>query len=491
MEPLETSLILTVAGLLLVTAALTSPLSHRLGVPSLLFFLAVGMLAGEEGLGGIPFEEYDAAYRIGTIALVLILFDGALNTPRATLRRALLPAGLLATVGVVLTAALTAGIGILVGLPTPIAILTGCVVSSTDAAAVFSVLRGGGIRLRGALGPIIEVESGLNDPMAVLLTIVGTEVVLGTQALDAQAGIFLLQQLAVGAAGGVAIGYGGQFLLGALRLPSPGLYLAFTVAFALLAYGMPSSVGGSGFLSVYVAGILLGDGPLPYRPGVRRVHEALAWLSQITMFLLLGVLVFPSRLAAVWEDGLAVAFALALVARPIAVLVTLLPIRLPGIEKLFISWVGLRGAVPIILATYPVLRGVPDGHLIFDVVFFAVLVNSFIPGSTVNWLAKKAGLAARETPEPPARVELFSHGEYPGEFVWFQLAENSPVTGAHVREIPLPGDTVMTLVLRGRTVVAPRGGTLLRAGDHVCLFTHAEDQVFLGLLFGPPTEDGL
>jgi len=396
MEPLETSLFLTAAGILLVIAALTSPLSHRLGVPSLLFFLVVGMLAGSEGLGGIPFEGYEEAYRLGTIALVLILFDGALSTRFESLRRAIVPAGLLATVGVLLTAAITAGIGVLVGLPSPIALLTGCVVSSTDAAAVFSALRGGGIRLRGASGSIIEVESGMNDPMAVLLTIVGTEVVMGTTTLGARTVVFLAAQLLVGAAGGLAIGYGGRLLLARLRLPSPGLYLVFTVAFALLAYGLPSSVGGSGFLAVYIAGMLLGNGPLPHAAGVRRVHEALAWLSQITMFLLLGVLVFPSRLLAVWDDGLAVGFGLALVARPVAVVLSLLPIRIPWTEKLFVSWVGLRGAVPIILATYPVLRGVPDANLIFDVVFFAVLVNAFVPGSTVPWLARRTGLAADE-----------------------------------------------------------------------------------------------
>lgn len=491
MEPLETSLLLTVAGLLLVIAALTSPLSHRLGVPSLLFFLGIGVLAGSEGLGGIPYEAYDDAYSAGTVALVLILFDGALNTPVETLRRVAVPAGLLASVGVLLTAAFSSGIGLLLGLPIPIAVLTGCVVSSTDAAAVFSVLRGGGIHLRGKLGPIIEVESGLNDPMAVLLTMVGTEILLGTQTLGNETAIFLAQQLVIGAAGGVAIGFGGQFLLAGIRLPSPGLYLAFTVAFAFLAYGVPSSVGGSGFLSVYIAGILLGDGPLPYRPGVRRVHEALAWLSQITMFLLLGLLVFPSRLANVWWDGLAIGFALALIARPAAVLLTLLPIRLPFAEKLFVSWVGLRGAVPIILATYPLLRGVPDAELIFDVVFFAVLVNNFIPGSTVAWIAKRAGLADAEPVQPPASVELFSHGEYPGEFVWYHLDPHCAVTGAHVRDLPLPENTVVTLILRGSSVVPPRGETPLLEGDYVCLFTHAEDQSFLDLLFGRPTEEGL
>ncbi len=405
MEPLETSLLSAAAGLLLLVAALTSPVSHRLGVPSLLFFLGVGMLAGSEALGGIEFEAYDDAYRIGTIALVLILFDGALGTSTGSLRGVLVPAGLLATIGVIVTAAVTAGAGLFVGLPPVIAILTGCVVSSTDAAAVFSVLRGGGIRLRGKLGPLIEVESGLNDPMAVLLTIVGTEVALGTTTLDRETGVFLVQQFVAGAAGGVAIGYGGQFLLSGLRLPSSGLYLAFTMAFALLAYGIPASVGGSGFLSVYIAGILLGDGPLPYRESIRGVHEALAWLAQITMFLLLGLLVFPSRLAAIWEDGVAVGLALALLARPAAVFFTLLPTRMAAVEKMFVSWVGLRGAVPIILATYPVLRGVPDASMIFDVVFFAVLVNNLIPGATVAWVARRSGLATPGEDPPPAPVE--------------------------------------------------------------------------------------
>lgn len=491
MEPLDTSLFLTVAGFLLVVAALTSPLSHRLGIPSLLFFLVIGTLAGSEGLGGIEFESYDDVYRAGTTALVLILFDGALNTPVETLRRVFVPAGLLATVGVLLTAAITAGIGLLVGMPTSMAILTGCVVSSTDAAAVLSVLRGGGIQLRGQVAPIIEVESGMNDPMAVLLTMVGTEIVLEHMASGGEIGVLLAQQLAIGAAGGVAVGYGGQFLLSAVRLPSPGLYIAFTVAFAFLAYGLPSSVGGSGFLAVYIAGILLGDGHIPYRAGVRRVHEALAWLSQITMFLMLGLVIFPSEIAAVWRDGLAIGFALALVARPLAALVTLLPIQLPMKERLFVSWVGLRGAVPIILATYPLLRGVEHAKQIFDIVFFAVVVNNFVPGSTVTWLARKLDLADPEPPAPPASVELFSHGDYPGQFVWYQLSPQSAAAGAQVRDLPLPTNTVVSLVLRGPDVVPPRGETPLLPDDHICLFTHADDLAFLDLLFGRPTEEGL
>ena len=208
------------------------------------------------------------------------------------------------------------------------------------------------------------------------------------------------------------------------------------------------------------------------------------------MFLLLGLLVSPSRLLSVWEVGLAVGFGLALLARPAAVMLTLAPIRLPAIEKLFISWVGLRGAVPIILATYPVLRQVPDATLIFDIVFFAVLVNNIIPGATVPWIARRLELADDDPIEPPASVELFSHGEYPGEFVWYHVEPTAAVASALLRDIPLPENTVATLILRNEEIVPPRGSTKLLPGDHVCLFTHADDQSFLDLLFGR-TEEGL
>ncbi len=484
MEPAATAIILAAVGALLIMAGVASPISERFGIPALLIFLVLGMLAGSEGLGGIPFEDYDLSFRLGTIALVLILFDGGLNTPLASLRRVAVPAGLLATVAVVVTAAIVAAAGVLVGLPRPISLLVGAVVSSTDAAAVFSVLRGTGSRLKEPAASILEVESGLNDPMAVLLTFFATEVVLADRAVEAAAGRVLALQLAVGVAGGLAAGFGGRLLLRSVRLPAAGLYPVLTVAIAFTSFGLTTVFEGSGFLAVYLAAVLLGAGSMPYRAGIRRVHDALAWLAQILMFLVLGLLVFPSRLVPLADEGVILAVTLALVARPLAVVLLLLPFRITWAERIFIAWVGLRGAVPIILATYPVLRGVPEGDHIFHLVFFVVLVNSIVPGMTVSWLARRLGLLLPTTVRPPASIELVSLREFSNEFAWYYVSGASAVAGALVSELPLPEGCVLTLLLRGDEVLVPHGNTRLEVHDHVCALVTATDRSFLDLLFG-------
>ena len=483
MEPFATAVGLAAAGGLLLVATLLSPVSQRLGLPVLLLVLAVGMAAGSEGIGRIPFEDYRLAFRVGTLALVLILFDGGLGTPRSVLRRALPRAVTLATLGVVITAVAVALVAMALGFPPELAVLVGAVVSSTDAAAVFVVLRGSGVRLRETTGATLEIESGLNDPIALLLTVVATEVVLGEGTMGPELLGLGVIQLALGVLFGIAIGRVGRALLHWVVLPAPGLYPVVTVAIALLAYGIPTLVDGSGFLAAYVAGLVLGDGPLPYRPGIRRVHDALAWLSQIAMFLLLGLLVFPSRLLATAPTGLLLAIALLFLARPLAVFLCFLPFRASLRERVFISWVGLRGAVPIVLATYPVLRGVAQGDVIFHVVFFVVLVNGLIPGATVGWMARRFGLAAREV-SAPAAVELVSLREYPGEFVWYTIDRASAVAGATIGDLPLPDGCVLTLVLRHEGIVAMREDTRFRPDDHVCVFVRHEERAFVDLLFG-------
>jgi potassium/hydrogen antiporter len=470
-EPAATAVAMAVIGGLLVAAALVSPLSTRTGVPALVIVLGLGMLAGSEGLGGIPFDDYQLGFRLGTIALVLILFDGGLGTPRPTLRRVAARAAALATVGVVATAALVAAIALLVGIPTPLAVLVGAVVSSTDAAAVFAALRGSRVRLQEQTAATLEVESGLNDPLAVFLTMTATEVVLSPARLDAAIAVVALRQVVIGVAGGVVVGLAGRLLLRAAKLPVAGLYPVVTLAIACLAYGVPTLLDGSGFLAVYLAGVLLAEGPLPYRAGIRRVHDALAWLAQLSMFLMLGLLVFPSRLVPVAPQGLVLGVTLALVARPLAVLAVMAPFPAALRERLFIAWVGLRGAVPIILATYPVLRGVPHADTLFHLVFFVVLVNAIVP-------------AAEEPPTPPATVELVSLRDYAGEFVWYTVERASAVAGAALHELPLPSGCVLTLLLRGDAVIAPRGDTVVQPGDHVCLFVTRDDRSFLDLVFG-------
>ena len=355
--------------------------------------------------------------------------------------------------------------------------------SSTDAAAVFSVLRSGGVRLKQSAAATLEVESGLNDPMAVFLTLVATEFALGSDVEAWEFAVLLAQQFALGAAVGVALGWAARQLLRVVQLPAAGLYPVLTVAVALLSFGVATLVDGSGFLAVYATGIVLAAGPLPYRAGLRRVHDALAWIAQITMFVILGLLVFPSRLVEIVPIGIALAAALAFVARPMAVWPILALLRTPRNERFFVSWVGLRGAVPIILAAYPVVRGVPGSDMLFHLVFFVVLLNSFVPGATVAWLARRLGLAEAPHVEPMAAIELVSMRDFPGEFVWYRVAPASAVADVFVRDLDTPDGCLVTLVVRGREVVVPRGSTQLLQADEVCVFATPEARPWLDLIF--------
>jgi cell volume regulation protein A len=424
------------------------------------------------------------------VALALILFDGGLNTPLAAVRRAAAPAGLLATAGVAGTAVLVAVAAQWLGLDWPEALLVGAVVSSTDAAAVFAVLRGSGLQLKRRLGVTLEVESGINDPVAVILTTVLTQNLLTPgSAAGLRIPLEILVQLAVGAAVGIGVGYGGRQLLSRLSLPSGGLYPVVTLALALFAFGAGTVLHGSGFLSVYLAGLLLGNGPLPYRTGLLRVHDALAWLSQVGMFLILGLLVYPSRLLDVAGVGLAIAVLLAFVVRPLVVTVCLLPFRYPRHEVLYIGWVGLRGAVPIVLATIPVLAGAPGAGRLFDIVFFIVVASALVPGATVAWVTQKLGLQTKEPPAPQAVLAIESRQPLQGELMSFYIDEALVVTGMPVEQLPLPEDSAVTLILRNNRLLPPTPGTTLQPGDHVHVIAQPEDRPFIQLMFGRPEEE--
>src|SRR5512137_2903326 len=404
--PFTTALLLTTGGLLLAASVLFSGATRRLGMPVGLVFVAIGMLAGREGLG-IPFDDYAFAWRLGTVALALILFDGGLNTPAASFRVALAPASVLATVGVLATAGMVGAFARLLGLPWEQALLLGAIVSSTDAAAVFSILRSSGIQLKRRVGATLELESGLNDPMAVILTEALTFQLVSGQPLGWGTVLDVLLKLAVGALSGLAIGWGGRWLLGRVRLPAGGLYPVLTTAIALLAFGVPELLHGSGFLSVYVAAVLIGNGPLPFKGGVLRAHDAGAWFLQVSMFLVLGLLGTPSRLLSSWHVGLALGVFL-LVARPLVVVPILAFFGFRWPERLYVGWVGLRGAVPIILAMVPVLARAPGAGVIWNAVFFIVLVNITVLGFTVRRGARRLDLQAARPPPPHGLIEISS-----------------------------------------------------------------------------------
>jgi cell volume regulation protein A len=486
-EPFGTALLLATAGTLMAASVLFSRASQWIGVPIALLFLVIGMLAGSEGIGGIAFEDYGFAFRLGSLALALILFDGGLNTPLAALRRTWAPASVLATAGVALTALAIAVPAHAWGLDWPQALVLGAVVSSTDAASVFAVLRGSGLQLKRRVGTTLELESGLNDPVAVILTVaLSANLVSGSGVEPARIALEVGRELVIGAALGGGIGLGGRELLRRNPLPSGGLYPALTLALALLAYGVTTLLHGSGFLAVYLAGMILGNAPLPYHAGLLRVHDALAWLAQIGMFLVLGLLVFPSGLLEVAGTGLGLALILAVVVRPAIVALCLTPFRYLWRETLYIGWVGLRGAVPIVLATYPVLVGAPGADRIFHVVFFIVVVNALVPGATVAWVTRRLGLQAAEPPAPQAVLAIESRLPLEGELMSFYIDEALVVTGIPLEELDFPEGSSVMLIVRGNRLVPPKGSTVLEPGDHVYLVAQLEDKPLMQLMFGRP-----
>jgi cell volume regulation protein A len=488
-EPLPTAIALVVMGVLLGASVVASRMSGRLGVPFLLLFLVVGVLAGSEGIGRIPFEDYRLSFRVGTVALVLILFDGGLNTSMQSIRRVLAPATLLATVGVAGTAAVLALGARALGFTWAESLLVGAIVSSTDAAAVFSSLRSAGIQIRSRVAHLLELESGVNDPMAVILTLSVTQALLSGEVTVLGVAGEAAVQLAVGVAGGVAIGYGGRWLLSRVRLAAAGLYPVLTLALAFVSFGAPTLLWGSGFVAVYVTALILGNGPLPYVAGLRRVHDAMAWFSQVAMFLLLGLLVFPSRLAGVTVPGLALGLFLALVARPVVVALLLAPFRMPRREVIFVAWVGLRGAVPIMLATFPVFAGVPGAGRVFDVVFFIVVVSAVVQGTTIRWFARLLGVEVAAPPPPRASLEINSTQRLGSEVLSFYVEPASAVAGSRIADLPIPEGSAVMLVVRGRELVAARGGTVLTPGDHVYVFASPAEKAFVQLIFGRVEED--
>jgi cell volume regulation protein A len=484
-EPFATAFLLVVLGVLVGVSALFSRASRSFGLPVALLFLFIGMAAGAEGIGGLQFTDYGFAFRVGTVALVLILFDGGLSTPLEAFRGGLGPASVLATGGVLGTAAIVGVTARLLGMPWTEAFLLGAVVSSTDAAAVFSVLRGAGVQLKRRVGVTLELESGLNDPVAVILTVALAGALAGGRPLGLPVLLESLIQIVVGGAIGAGIGFAGRALLRRTRVAAAGLYPVITLALALIAFGAPTLLRGSGFLSVYVAGVIIGNGALPFRSGILRVHNSIAWLGQVTMFLLLGLLVSPARLLEVRWTGLVVALALAFVARPAIVWLCLLPFRFSRREVLYVGWVGLRGAVPIILAMFPVLAGAPEAHRLFDVVFFVVVVNAIVPGSTVRWVTRRLGMEEEAAAPPaPASIDFNSSRMLGGEVLSLYVREDSPAAGANVGDLPVPGGAVVMLVVRGMEPLPAMVDTVLHPGDHVYVYCPPEHARAVNELFG-------
>jgi potassium/hydrogen antiporter len=476
--------ILLIGGILLLVGIVSSKFATRLGLPVLVLFILVGMLAGEEGLGRIAFDNYELAHGIGTVALGLILFDGGLRTPLAAFRLAWKPSALLATVGVLITSLVTgAAAAWILDIPILVGVLLGSIVGSTDAAAVFAILRSAGLHLEERLESVLEVESGSNDPMAIFLTVGILEILLGRMAPGPELVWFFVLQMGVGALAGLGAGWVAVRLINRINLESAGLYPVLTGVCGLLAFGVAANLGGSGFLAVYIAGIVIGNSRVVFQRGTLLFHDGLAWVGQIVMFVVLGLLSFPSQLIEVAVPGLLIAGVLILLARPVAVVPLLLPFGFNAREMVLLSWVGLKGAVPIILATYPLLFGLEGSDLIFNVVFFVVLVSALTQGWSLPTVARLLGLQREGEPEAPMTLEITSLRDVDADIVEYTIAGDCRAAGRRLNQLSLPDGVVVSIIARGDSLIPPRGSTQMLAGDHVFVVLRPEVRLLVDRVF--------
>ena len=466
-------------SLLVLTGIMSSLLAMRFGAPLLLVFLGVGMLAGESGPGGLKFNDVGVAYTVGSIALALILFDGGLRTKMATFRMVMAPAGILATLGVVLTAVVTAPAAVwALGLTWTEGLLIGAIVGSTDAAAVFFLLHAKGLRLRPRVSAALEVESATNDPIAIFMTILLVEILLlGGQSAASMAALLTKQAVfgtAIGLVGGRAI----ILVLNKLDLPQ-GLHAPFVATGAVVLFSLTAASGGSGFLAVYLAGLVVGNRLTRAHSMLVTFLDAVTWLAQIAMFVLLGLLAWPELLLQRAVPALLVALALTLIARPAAVFLCLAPFRFSVPEKLFVSWVGLRGSVGVFLASIPLLVGLPAGQVYFDVAFVIVLFSLLVQGWTIPTAARRLGIALPRSDVTARRVELDLPGQLNQELIGYPVVPGTP----YLRRGLIPKWARPTLVVRDEQILAPADAEPVREGDYIYLLAPPEKAQALDRFF--------
>ncbi|MBP3950129.1 potassium/proton antiporter [Bacillus suaedae] len=466
MLDLNVDYFILLAALLLIIGVLTTKFSTRLGVPALVLFLLVGMVMGSDGLGLIYFDNPKVAQLVGILALVVILFEGGLQTKWSSIKGVVKPSLTLATIGVLLTTIVVAiAAKLIFDVSWLEGLLFGAIVGSTDAAAIFAVLKEQNIREK--LSSTLEAESGTNDPMAVFLTLSLIELITAeTPSYLLLAGSFIWQ-MGMGLVLGYLFGRFASFAINKINLDSSGLYPIFALAFALLTYSLVDLVGASGLLAVYIAALVIGNNDLTYRHSIFRFNEGFAWMMQILMFIILGLLVFPSQFLS-WElilKGLLLSVILIFIARPIAVYLSTIKMGFTRNERTFLSWAGLKGAVPIVLATFPMTMGLENSQLFFNVVFFVVLTSALIQGSTISIIAEKLGLNGPKKVEAPHSLELVSIGKANAEIIEYAVNEQSYITGQTLKKITFPKHVLVSAIIRNGDLVTPHGDTIIQAED--------------------------
>ncbi|MGN6258968.1 MAG: potassium/proton antiporter [Solirubrobacterales bacterium] len=470
--------LILIAGALLAAGIVGALLADRLRVPGLLLFLALGMLAGSEGIGGIEFSDMELARTLGTIALVLIIFEGGLTAGWSEIRPVLGTAASLGTIGTAVTAVI-AGFAakLLFDLSTLEGMLVGAAIAATDSAAIFAVLRRSTLEKR--LARSLEGESGMNDPVALLLVIGFIEWIQQPGYGMADMAGLLVLKLGLGAAIGFALGRLAVLALDRAQLPSEGIYPVATIAIAGLAYGVAEIAHGSGFLAVYLTALALGSARIPAQRTVVAFHQGLGWVAQISLFILLGLLVFPSSLDNVAPEALALSAVLILVARPVAALVATVFAPLNMKERLMLGWAGLRGATPIWLATFPVVAGIKESSVLFAIVFFVVVTSTLVQGASFEPLATRLGLTTDEPALPRRLLESGRIRRMGGDVIAYRLPPGAAAAGHVVRELELPREALLNVIVRDGDAIPPRGSTELKAGDelHILVRSELRDEV--------------
>ena len=465
--------LILIGGTLLALGIAAALVADRVKVPGLLLFLGLGMLVGSEGIGGVEFDDAELTRTLGTIGLILILFEGGLSAGWREIRPVLATAVSLATVGTVITA-VVAGFASawILGLSNLEGLILGAAVAATDSAAIFAVLRGSNLRRRIARS--LEGESGMNDPVALLLV---TGFIAWIEepgyGLDGMA-VELFAKLGLGAVLGVLVGLAARGTFRRLDYPTQGLYPVASIATAAISYGVAEVAQGSGFLAVYLTALILGTGQVPGRRTIVAFHQGLGWVSQISLFFLLGLLVFPSQLIDVAGKGLLISGVLIFVARPLAALLASLTERFSLRERLMLGWAGLRGAVPIWLATFPVIEGLDAGGEIFNIIFFVVVTSTLVQGVSFEPLARRLGLTTTEPALPRPLVESGTIRRLGGEVFAYRVDQDAAIVGRPVRDLRLPREAIVNVIVRGGEAIPPRGSTEIEGSDELHILVRAE-----------------